>query len=96
MCSSTLSPLEAKEILNLTHEGFDGKKLGDGLADSNGDDVNRKREVKNIGKTELVGKDNYDTNTAVKVSAPNNAVGANRFAFEWVRDFWPFWNRIYS
>lgn len=78
---STLSPLEAKEILNLTHEGFDGKKLGDGLADSNGDDVNRKREVKNIGKTELVGKDNYDTNTAVKVSAPNNAVGANRFAF---------------
>lgn len=78
---STLSPIEAKDILNLTHEGFSGEKLSDGLADSNGDDAVRQREVKDIGKTELVGKDNYDNNTAVKVEAPSNAVGANRFAF---------------
>ena len=73
---STLSPEEAKGILNLTHEGFDGKQLTDGnVADSN-----TKKDVKDLGKTELVGKDN-DGRTAVKVDAPSVAAPADRFSF---------------
>ena len=73
---SILTPEEAKKILNLTHEGFDGKQLSDGnVADSN-----TKKDVKDLGKTELVGRDN-DGKTAVKVDAPSVAAPADRFSF---------------
>jgi hypothetical protein len=73
---SILTPEEAKKILNLTHEGFNGKQLSDGnVADSN-----TKNDVKDLGKTELVGRDN-DGKTAVKVDAPSVAAPANKFSF---------------
>ncbi len=75
---STLTPTEAKGILDLTHDGFNGKQLSDGNANS--PDQNLKKDVKDLGKTELVGKENGD-DTAVKVSAPSVAAPANRFSF---------------
>ncbi|MFA6065215.1 MAG: hypothetical protein WCW44_01380 [archaeon] len=72
---SKLSPTEAKDIMNLTHEGFDGKNIGSGQ-DGNAKDNN----VKDLGPQSLVGKDN-DGKQAVKVDAPSVAVGADRFSF---------------
>lgn len=76
---SVLSGEEAKKILDLTHDGFNGKKLTDG--DTNTSDTNTKKDVKDLGKTELVGRDNATNNTAVKVDAPSVAAPANRFSF---------------
>jgi len=75
---SVLSPIEAKGIMDLTHEGFNGKSLNDGNV--NPVDSNIKNQVKDLGKTELVGKDNVGE-AAIKVNAPQYAAPADRFSF---------------
>ncbi len=75
---STLTPEEAKGILNLTHDGFNGKQLSDGNVSAA--DANTKKPVTDMGKTEIVGNDNGG-NTAVKVNAPSVAAPADRFSF---------------
>jgi len=73
-CSvSKLSPMEAKGIMDLTHEGFSGGSINDGKDTNNG-------KARDIGDTELVGKD-LDGKQAVKATAPNYAASADRFSF---------------
>jgi hypothetical protein len=72
-CSvSTLTPSEAKGILDLTHNGFSGKAITDGQ-DGNG------AEVRDIGDTSLIGRE-IGGDKAIKVTAPNYATNANRFS----------------
>ncbi|VVB74810.1 Uncharacterised protein [uncultured archaeon] len=73
---STLSPMESKALMDLTHEGFSGTKLSSGDDNASG----KVNEVKDLGKVELVGQ-SLDTNKAVKVTAPNYAAPANKFSF---------------
>jgi hypothetical protein len=70
---SRLSPIEAKQIMNLTHEGFNGKKITDGA------DANSTSPVKKIDETNLIGKD-LGGQDAVKVTAPSSAALADRFS----------------
>lgn len=73
-CSvSKLSPTEAKSILDLTHNGFDGNAITDGTAAEDG-------EAKDIGDTELIGKE-LGGNEAVKVNAPQYAVTPDKFSY---------------
>jgi len=73
-CSvSKLSPTESKAIMDLTHEGFNGKQISDGKDVNNGN-------PKNLGDVELIGKD-IDGKEAIKVSAPSVAAKADRFSF---------------
>ncbi len=69
---SALTPMEAKSLMNLTHEGFQGEEIGDGK-DVNADGIN-------LEGLELVGKDN-DGKTAVKESPPSQAASPDRFSF---------------
>ncbi|MCX6803425.1 MAG: hypothetical protein NTY48_02530, partial [Candidatus Diapherotrites archaeon] len=71
---SRLTPQEAKNILNLTHDGFNAKQIGDGS------DINQKGPVKDLGKTEIIGKD-LGGKEAVKVEAPSIAAPASKFSF---------------
>ncbi len=73
---STLSPLESKALMDLTHEGFSGTKLSSGDSNAEG----KTGEVKDLGKVELVGQ-SLDTNKAMKVTAPSYAAPANKFNF---------------
>ena len=74
---SKLSPTEAKDILNLTHNGFDGKNIGSGQDNNAGD---KNTGIKDLGAQSLIGKAN-DGKQAVKVDAPSVAVSADRFSF---------------
>ncbi len=78
-CSvSQLKPSEVKGILDLTHEGFNGKTISDKkIGDSN--DSN-KNGVKDLGDMSAIGKD-ISGKQAVKVDLPTIAAPANRFAF---------------
>ncbi|MFA6269530.1 MAG: hypothetical protein WC652_06955, partial [archaeon] len=73
-CSvSKLSPTEAKDIMNLTHEGFAGGVI------TTGTDANDSK-ARDIGDTSLVGTE-LGGNKAVKVEAPNYAASADKFSF---------------
>ncbi|MEK6959159.1 MAG: hypothetical protein AABW59_03890 [archaeon] len=74
-CSvSKLSPQEAKNVMNLTSEGFDGKSMSDGK------DTNVPNPGRNLDGTELNAKDNA-SNKAIKVTPPTQAGFADRFGF---------------
>lgn len=74
-CSvSSLSGIEAKNILNATHEGFDGKSISTGF-DSNDDS-----KITDLGGVSLIGQQ-LGGNKAVKVEAPSLAVPSDRFSF---------------
>ena len=68
----SLTPQEAKQIMNLTHDNFQGETISDGK-DTNADG-------KNLEGLELVGEDN-DGKTAVKVAPPTQAGSADRYSF---------------
>ena len=71
---STLTPVEAKGILDITHNGFNAKAITDG------NDTNNSKGIRDLGGVDLIGKDTGGKE-AVKVSAPTIAVNANRFSF---------------
>ena len=66
-----LTQKEAKAILDLTHDGFSGKNIGDG------DDT--KADGVDLEGVELVGKDN-DGKSAVKQAPPTKAASAARYS----------------
>jgi hypothetical protein len=72
-----LSPKEARDIMDLTHNGFNGKTIGD---TNKVDDNASKKDVKDLGPVKLVGESN-DKNTAVTVNAPQYAAPADKFSF---------------
>ncbi|MDD3083428.1 MAG: hypothetical protein PHP82_00195 [Candidatus ainarchaeum sp.] len=69
---SSLTPLESKQIMNLTKDNFQGKEIND--------DKNEKATGIDLDDLELIGQDN-DGETAVKQSAPSKAASADRFSF---------------
>jgi hypothetical protein len=68
----SLSDSEAKNIMDLTSQGFSGKTITDG-SDANADGTD-------LGGLELVGASS-DGKTAVKQAPPTKASSANRFSF---------------
>jgi len=75
---SQLSSEDAKGILNLTHDGFNGKTISDKKVGDTND--SNKSGVKDLGDMSAIGKD-ISGKEAVKVDLPSIAAPANRFAF---------------
>ncbi len=69
---SFLTPAEAKAIMNLTKENFQGSEISD--------DKNEKATGIDLNDLKLIGQDN-DGKTAVAQSAPSKAASSDRFSF---------------
>jgi hypothetical protein len=73
-----LSLEEAKAIMNLTSQGFQGEEIGDG--------IDEKADGIELDKIDLVGE-SPDGKSAIKQEAPNKAASADRFSLFTNREF---------